>query len=171
MSDTVLNQTVQPWIKRSLFLLPAILCNFYVTLPAKLDKIITGNSFHIDNNYVWTSLFPLVSNKLQKLLKKSCFWKFNTLCRIWSTIKSNLSLINLQKDQPLWEFLFCPWWYCCYRNKINSFVTSRMQPCLSYSSWMKKIKKLHLSFSVNSETSSSLSGTKMSLVHNQKVWP
>ena len=57
MSDTVLNQTVQPWIKRSLFLLPAILYNFYVTLPAKLDKIITANSSQIDNNYVLTSFF------------------------------------------------------------------------------------------------------------------
>ena len=57
MSDTVLTQTVQPWIKRSLILLPAILCNFYVTLPAKLDNIITANGSQIDNNYVWTSFF------------------------------------------------------------------------------------------------------------------
>ena len=57
MSDTILNQTVQPGTKRSLFLLPAILCNFYVTLPAKLDNIITANSSQIDNNYVWTSFF------------------------------------------------------------------------------------------------------------------
>ena len=169
MSDTVLNQTVQPRIKRSLFLLPASLCNFYVTLPAKLDNIITGNSSQIDNNYVWTSFFSLWSPINYKNWKKSCFWKFNTLCRIWSMIKSNLSLINLQKDQLLQVFLFCPWWYCRYRNIINSLVTSRMQPRLSYSSWMKKIKKLHLSFSVNSETSSSLS--QMSLVHDQKVWP
>lgn len=70
MSDTVLNQTVQPWIKRSLFLLPASLCNFYVTLPAKLDNIITGNSSQIDNNFFF---FPLVSNKLQKLKKNHVF--------------------------------------------------------------------------------------------------
>ena len=75
MSDTVLNQTVQPWIKRSLFLLPVILCNFYVTLPAKLDNIIKANSSQIDNNYVWTSFFSfgLVIN--YKTLKKITFLK------------------------------------------------------------------------------------------------
>ena len=71
MSDTVLNQTVQPWIKRSLFLLPAILCNFYVTLPAKLDNIIRGSSSQIDNNYAWTSFFSLVSNKVQNRVFES----------------------------------------------------------------------------------------------------
>ena len=71
MSDTVLNQTVQPWIKRSLFPLPASLCNFYVTLPAKLDNIITGNSSQIDNNYVWTSFSFLWSPINYKNLKKN----------------------------------------------------------------------------------------------------
>ena len=70
MSDTVLNQTVQPWIKRSLILLPGILCNFYVTLPAKLDNIIRGSSSQIDN-YVWTSFFSLVSNNLQNHVSES----------------------------------------------------------------------------------------------------
>ena len=73
MSDTVLNQTVQPWIKRSLFLLPAILCNFYVTLPAKLDNIIKANSSQIDNNYVWTSFFFFGFVINYKTLKKITF--------------------------------------------------------------------------------------------------
>lgn len=76
MSDTVLNQTVQPWIKRSLFLLPAILYNFYVTLPAKLDKIVTANSSQIDNNYVLTCyVFFLWSPINYKNFKQIMFLK------------------------------------------------------------------------------------------------